>query len=208
MSDKPWDADAELGSGRTLDFGGKAEDLGGSTLQLPDRTPEVAAEAAPPAERRRHGPSVRPSWIIWVVILFALAGPLFGVVAAIITAIDDISESSEFFDESSDLPTASENIGFLRTLDASVTGTAQSLPQCFFDEAATDLCTSTYAALSDLISSTSATADCSGFRAFWIDALNSAAEGRSLDLEAIYSDNSPTFPPGYADARTRCLGGD
>jgi hypothetical protein len=209
MSDKPWDADAELGTGRTLDFGGSAENLGDPSFEMPDRpaeaTPEPPAPAEPPTARRSN---VRLPWIIALVVVTALAGPLFGVVIGIITAFDDVSDAIESFEDVSEVPTASENIAFLRTLDASVSGTANSLPQCFFDEASSGLCTSTYGALADLIESTSVTIECSGYRGHWVQALNRAARGQPGDLEAIYNEDSASFPLGYAEARASCLSDD
>jgi hypothetical protein len=206
MSDKPWDADAELGTGRTLDFGDKPEDLGEPSLKLPE-SPEFSAEAPVPAEqRRREGPRIRLSWIIWLVILTALAGPLFGVVVSLITAIDDISDAVDSFEDTKEIPTATENFGFLRTLDAAVSGTANALPQCFFDEASSLACTSTYDALANLVDSTSVTIDCSGYRAFWVNSLRRAGDGDSANLQALYNDDAPAFPAGYAEARVRCVG--
>ena len=201
MSDKPWDADAELGSGRTLDFGGKPDDLGGSTLKLPETPVEVAAEPPAPAEPTRRGPTIRPNWIILLVVLAALAGPLFGVVVAIITAFDDISDSIESFESTDDFPTATENLAFLQTLDAAVSGTASALPQCFFDEAASDLCTSTYGALADLVTSTSVTAVCSDYRAHWVDSLRGAAGGNADNLQALYNDESGAYPPASTEKK-------
>jgi hypothetical protein len=203
VSDKSWDADAELGSGRTLD-------LGDASLRVPETRPAEPEVPAVPAPPRRRRPSVPLGWIVTLVVLFALVGPLFGIVTAIITAFDDISESIESIEsiESTDeISRDSENLAFLSTLDAAVSGTEEALPQCFFDEAASDLCSSTYTALADLLDATFATPDCSGYRDYWINSLRAAAGGDSTALQALYDNDDTAFPAGYAEARSRCVNG-
>ncbi|HEX5939202.1 MAG TPA: hypothetical protein VFZ12_02490 [Dehalococcoidia bacterium] len=229
MSDKSWDADADIGSGR-LDFGGKVEDLGDQTPRLPDSQADPDSSTVPESQQDPDSWTVpeaesttgeipagssesrrvafRLPWVVLVVVLATFAWPIIAIVTALISAIDDISDPAQYFETDTVEVTPNANFGFLRTLDAAMSGAAGSLPQCFFAEASSQTCTSTYDALASLVDSTSTTIECSGYRAFWVNSLRQAGDGNSANLEALYSDDAGAYPFGYAEARTRCVGGD
>ncbi|MEX2238588.1 MAG: hypothetical protein WEB00_13755 [Dehalococcoidia bacterium] len=202
LSEKSWDADADLGGGKTLDLPEGPPDF--EEPPEPEFEPEPAPDEAPaPPAPVQRGCSVRPIITLVVLGLFLLPFGAVGLaVCSVATEIDNAIDSAE---QAPGVSNSNQDEVFTDVLDTAFSSMERSLPQCFFVQATTQFCRSNFEALVPIIEPFETSNNCAAYQAFYVDALRQAADGKPNALRILRDQDRRNYPLGYQNSQDRCL---
>jgi hypothetical protein len=227
VSDKSWNADADLGKGdvnfdqeKPTDYRDIAYEAPAPvtpTAEPPTYTPPTFESAPTPTTKEPTYSSPTPivikaprvgmgcGWLVALIIIGSVLLPMIGAGVAVWDAVDEVGDSFDPVDTTfEDTADARRDSSFRFSVTAAVTSVRSSLPECFFAEASSPTCTAAFVGLGDFIRNQNPSASCSAYQATYADAFEQAAEGGFGSLQAIVERDAANYPFGFAEARSRC----